>query len=84
MSGTTLSQIAQSGLSRSLTNPKEFAPYLEDRSHHLYSRFVLLLRRVASFSMTYMDFVALLRCVAGPILLDDGDDRTGPNEGFAA
>ena len=70
-SGSSLSQIASSGLISSLTSPKEFAPYLEDVGHPLYALFVLLLRRLASFTMTYMDFVALLRCVAGPILRDD-------------
>ena len=70
-SGSSLSQIASSGLISSLTSPKEFAPYLEDVSHPLYALFVLLLRRLASFTMTYMDFVALLRCIAGPILRDD-------------
>ena len=71
--GTSLSQIASTGLISSLTNPHEFAPYLEDVSHHLYALFVLLLRRLASFTMTYMDFVALLRCIAGPMLRDDNE-----------
>ena len=48
---------------------------LEDRTHHLYSRFVLLLRRIAAFSMSYMDFVSMLRCVAGPILKADSKDN---------
>lgn len=74
-SGSSLSQIASSGLISSLTSPKEFAPYLEDVGHPLYALFVLLLRRLASFTMTYMDFVALLRCVAGPILRDDAAEE---------
>lgn len=68
MVGSTLSQIASCGLCWSITNRGEFGSVLEDRSHHLYSRFVLLLRRIAAFSMTYMDFVGMLRCVAGPLL----------------
>jgi hypothetical protein len=75
MTTTTLSQIASCGLCWSITNRKEFAPMLEDRTHHLYSRFVLLLRRIAAFSMSYMDFVSMLRCVAGPILKADSKDN---------
>ena len=74
MAGSSLARLASSGLCGSLTNQTEFAHMLEDRSHFLYSRFVLLLRRIAAFSMTYNDFVSLLRCVAGPILLA-GDEE---------
>jgi hypothetical protein len=74
MAGSSLARLASSGLCTSLTSHKEFAFMLDDRSHFLYSRFVLLLRRIAAFSMTYDDFVSLLRCVAGPILLADQDD----------
>ena len=74
MTGSTLSQIALCGLSWSMTNRNEFALILVDRSHHLYSRFVLLLRRIAAFSMTYMDFVGMLRCISGPILRPDSND----------
>ncbi len=74
MAGSALTRLASSGLCTSLTSRKEFATMLEDRSHFLYSRFVLLLRRIAAFSMTYNDFVSLLRCVAGPILLASQDD----------
>ena len=73
--GSTLSQIASCGLSWSITYGKEFGRILEDRSHHLYSRFVLLLRRIAAFSMTYMDFVGILRCVAGPLLRTEKDTK---------
>jgi hypothetical protein len=72
---TTLSQIASCGLCYMVTNRKEFTPMLEDRTHHLYSRFVLLLRRIAAFSMSYMDFVSMLRCIAGPILKADSKDN---------
>mmetsp|Transcript_3637 Transcript_3637/g.8014 ORF Transcript_3637/g.8014 Transcript_3637/m.8014 type:complete len:3054 (+) Transcript_3637:3-9164(+) len=74
MAGSSLARLASSGLCSSLTSQNEFAHMLEDRSHFLYSRFVLLLRRIAAFSMTYNDFVSLLRCVAGPILLADQED----------
>jgi hypothetical protein len=74
MVGSTLSQIASCGLCWSITNRGQFGSILEDRSHHLYSRFVLLLRRIAAFSMTYMDFVGMLRCVAGPLLRADSKD----------
>ena len=73
--GSTLSQIASCGLSWSITHGKEFGQILGDPGHHLYSRFVLLLRRIAAFSMTYMDFVGILRCVAGPLLKPDKDTR---------
>jgi hypothetical protein len=72
--GSTLSQIASSGLCWSITNPREFSPLLDDTSHHLHTRFVLLLRRIAAFSMSYNDFVATLRCIAGPLLKDDSAD----------
>ena len=73
-SGSTLPQIASSGLVWTLTNPKEFSPLLDDTTHHLHTRFVLLLRRIAAFSMSYNDFVATLRCIAGPLLKDDSAD----------
>jgi hypothetical protein len=74
--GSTLSQIASIGLCWSLTNPKEFAPLLDDTSHPLHTRYVLLLRRIAAFSMSCNDFVSMLRCIAGPLLKDDqGDSR---------
>jgi hypothetical protein len=75
MVGSTLSQIAECGLGWSITNRTEFGRFLEDRTHHLYSRFVLLLRRIAAFSLSYMDFVGMLRCVAGPLLRADGRDN---------
>ncbi|KAL9189629.1 hypothetical protein ACHAXT_009304 [Thalassiosira profunda] len=75
MAGSSLARLSNSGLCTSLTTKGEFAHMLDDRSHFLYSRFVLLLRRIAAFSMTYNDFVSLLRCVAGPILLADQEDR---------
>ena len=74
MAGSSLARIASSGLCSSLTSQHEFASMLDDRTHFLYSRFVLLLRRIAAFKMTYNDFVSLLRCVAGPIILADQYD----------
>eukprot|EP00804_Cyclotella_cryptica_P023828 CCRYP_019474-RC/>CCRYP_019474-RC protein AED:0.00 eAED:0.00 QI:520/1/1/1/1/1/2/4116/2642 len=74
MAGSSLARLASSGLCSSLTSHNEFAFMLDDRTHFLYSRFVLLLRRIAAFRMTYNDFVSLLRCVAGPIILADQYD----------
>jgi hypothetical protein len=68
MAGSTLSLICESGMTKSLTSRAEFGAQLEDRSHPLYSRCMLLLRRVAAFSMAYEDFVSLLRFMAGPML----------------
>jgi flagellar basal body rod protein FlgC len=84
MAGSSLTRLASSGLCTSLTSRQEFASMLEDRSHFLYSRFVLLLRRIAAFSMTYIDFVSLLRCVAGPILLADQVDVDDDEDGTTA
>jgi hypothetical protein len=72
--GSTLSQIAKSGMVWSITNPNEFSPVLEDTSHPLYPRFTLLLRRIAAFSMSFNDFVSMIRCIAGPILRDERYD----------
>ncbi|KAL3922392.1 MAG: hypothetical protein SGILL_002229 [Bacillariaceae sp.] len=72
--GSTLSQIAKSGMVWSITNPNEFSPVLEDTSHPLYPRFTLLLRRIAAFSMSYNDFVSTVRCIAGPLLRDERYD----------
>mmetsp|Transcript_31498 Transcript_31498/g.76019 ORF Transcript_31498/g.76019 Transcript_31498/m.76019 type:complete len:3637 (+) Transcript_31498:249-11159(+) len=73
--GSTLSQLANCGIIWSITNPKEFAPILDDTPHHLYPRFMLLLRRVASFSMSYNDFVSMLRGISGPLLIEEGESR---------
>jgi hypothetical protein len=72
--GTTLSQIAKCGMVWSITNPKEFAPILDDTSHHLYPRFTLLLRRIAAFSMSHSDFVSVVRGIVGPLLRDEKYD----------
>ena len=72
--GSTLSQIANCGMIWSLTNPKEFAPILDDKSHPLYTRFTLLLRRIAAFSMSYCDFVSIVRNIAGPLLKNEKAD----------
>lgn len=71
MSKTTLSQIAKCGIVQSLTSPNEFGFMLGNHKHALYSRFVLLLRRVAAFYMSYEDLISLLRNIAGPILQDN-------------
>lgn len=72
--GSTLTQIADCGLIWSITNPNEFASVLDDTTHLLYTRFTLLLRRIASFSMSYADFVSVVRGIAGPLLKDTNAD----------
>lgn len=72
--GSTLSQIANCGMVWSITNPKEFCPILDNTSHPLYPRFTLLLRRIAAFSMSYSDFVSMIRSIAGPLLRDERSD----------
>jgi hypothetical protein len=73
--GSSLSQIANCGIIWSITNPREFAPILDEPTHHLYPRFALLLRRIAAFSMSYNDFVSMLRGIAGPLLIEEGESR---------
>lgn len=70
----TLSQLASCGLCATLTTQSEFTSILTDRSHCLHDRFALLLKRISAFSMDYIDFVSMLRCVAGPILRADSKD----------
>lgn len=65
---STLSQLASCGLCSSLTNPKEFAPLLFDSGNILQPKFLELLRCLASFRMSYYDFISVLRCAAGPIV----------------
>jgi len=71
--GTTLDQIANCGLCRTLIS---FSNVFDDFDHPLYFRFVALLRRVASFKMTYMDFVALLRFIGHPLLASSNSSGT--------
>ncbi|CAB9513000.1 expressed unknown protein [Seminavis robusta] len=73
--GSTLTQFATTGMCWSLTNPMEFAPLFDDATHHLHTKFVTLLRKIAAFSMSHSDFVSLLRSVAGPILKDESVGR---------
>jgi len=80
MAGSTLPLMSSSGLALSLTSPVEFGPHLDDKSHPLYSRLILLLRRITAFSMSYIDFVSLLRFMAGPILLAN-DATSGGKKG---
>ena len=72
--GSTLSQLSSCGLCWSITNPNQFASLFDDTTHHLHTRFLLLLRRIATVGMSYSDFVSVLRCVAGPLLKDGGGD----------
>eukprot|EP00979_Chaetoceros_neogracilis_P019030 scaffold11627_cov267-Chaetoceros_neogracile.AAC.5 len=66
--GTTLEQITSCGLSRTLVSDGGFSFVFDDFEHPLYPRFVALLRRVASFKMAHMDFVALLRFISLPLI----------------
>lgn len=66
---TPLSQLAQCGLAISLTKQTEFGSIVMNPNHSLHSRFMMLLRRITSFHMSNVDFVALIRNIAGPILL---------------
>ena len=66
-SATTLSQIATSGMCRSLTDFDEYGAVLFS-DHPRQWHFLELLHSVAAFSMSYADFVSLLRCIAGRFL----------------
>ena len=73
---STLRQLSFCGICSSLTNPQEFAPVLLDADDRLRSRFVLLLDRLARYRMSYVDFIGVLRCIAGPLLTaDEADGR---------
>ena len=76
---STLSQISNCGLCQSLTNANGFAAIFDNVDHPLYSRFVVLLRRIASFKMSHMDFINVLRCIAGPLLCADMISDHGTN-----
>jgi len=73
--GTTLGQIADCGLCHSLTNNNGFAFIYDDIEHPLFSRFVVLLRRIATFKMSCVEFVGILRCIAGPLLLAQSEQE---------
>jgi hypothetical protein len=72
--GSTLSQLASCGLCWTITNPNQFASLFDDTAHPLHTRFILLLRRIAAISMSYSDFVYMLRCVSRPLLQSKGSD----------
>ena len=74
-----LSQISGSGLCQSLTNANGFVTIFDNIDHPLYSRFVVLLQRIASFKMSHMDFINVLRCIAGPVLCADMMSEHGSN-----
>lgn len=65
-------ELLRCGIAASLTNPREFGSLLFDVGNHLRSRLVNLLCRIASVNMSFLDFVSILRGVAGPIL--EGSD----------
>lgn len=65
-------ELLRCGIASSLASPREFGSLLFDFDHHLQSRLVKLLCRIASVNMSFLDFVSILRGVAGPIL--EGSD----------
>jgi len=73
MASSTLPLICGCSITKSLTSFEEFGYLLEDRTHILYSRCMLLLRRVAAFRTSYEDFISLLRFMAGPMLYSGPD-----------
>jgi len=73
--GTTLAQLADSGLCQSLTGSNGFAFIYDDLDHPLFPRFVELLRSISTLKMSCMDFVGMLRCIAGPLLLTRNEEE---------
>ena len=65
---STLPQLSSCALCYSLTNEQEFGPFLLNKENPLVSEMLTLLGRVAAYGTSYMDFVGILRCIAGPIL----------------
>jgi hypothetical protein len=66
--GTTLGQIANSGICQTLVSNDSLSSIFDNVAHPLHSRFVALLHRVSSFKMSHMDFVTVLRFTGHPIL----------------
>eukprot|EP00977_Amphora_coffeiformis_P013109 scaffold3364_cov161-Amphora_coffeaeformis.AAC.4 len=71
---STLPQLSSCGLCYSLTNNKEFGPFLLNKENPLSSEMLSFLGRVAAYGTSYMDFIGLLRCIAGPILETETTD----------
>ncbi|GKY94279.1 hypothetical protein MPSEU_000393700 [Mayamaea pseudoterrestris] len=72
---SNLRSLATCGLACSLTSPDEFAPLLFT-GQSLQPLLLSFLRRLASFNMSYRDFVGLLRSVLGPLLMNQqSEDR---------
>jgi len=65
--GTTLEQLANICLCHSLLTEAFYTSIFEDSSHFLHDYFLQLLVKLASFKMSYIDFVALLRFIARPL-----------------
>lgn len=74
LAGSSLRSIASCGLAFSTTDPKQFGPLLFDNEHRHRSQCVLLLSRLAAYSMSYMGFLGMIRCILGPLLVTDGSD----------
>ncbi len=66
--GTTLGQIADTGLCTILTSREDFVSIYSNAEHPFYTQFVTILRRISSFKMSFNDFVATIRGIAGPIV----------------
>jgi len=71
MASSTLPLICGCSITKSLTSSDEFGYLLKDKTQPLYSRCMLLLRRVAAFFTIYEDFISLLRFMASPMLCTD-------------
>ena len=82
--GTTLTQLADTGLCSILTSNAAFMEIFDNIDHPLYYRFVVLLRRIASFKLSYNDFILMLRCIAGPVIKHDNKSQLELPSIFAA
>ena len=69
--GTTLAQIADTGLCTIMTSHVDFASIFSDPGHHFYEQYTALLRKISSFKMSFNDFVSIMRGIAGPIVQPD-------------
>lgn len=65
--GATLEQLANIDICHCLLTDEFYTCIFEDSRHCLHDYFVQLLVKLASFKISYMDFVALLRFIARPL-----------------
>jgi WD40 repeat protein len=71
---STLPQLSSCALCYSLTSENEFGLVLLDKENPLSASMLTFLGRLAAFGTSYMDFVGVLRCIAGPILETENSD----------